>query len=215
MPLRMRLVFDDIALSMVPIFGLLLMILPVVAWRRSRSFSYVLCVAVFGIYGLFVLDQVFFPMQVSGEYVEIMRDRDLFSGVNLIPLEFGRFGTLQSSLSTLLLNILLTVPFGFGIRFILPVRSETILWLAPAVGLSLELTQLIISILLQYPYRTVDIHDFLMNTLGVFVGYLLFRLFALGYVSLTNRLDIEHYGLSEYVFEVACQGSGTRTAATQ
>jgi glycopeptide antibiotics resistance protein len=154
-----------------------------------------------------VLDRVFFPMHIQGEYVEVMRERPLFSDVYLIPFDFGPFGTLQSSLRTLVLNILLTVPFGFGISFIAPVRPKTMFWLIPVAGVSLELAQLILTVLLQYPYRIVDIHDVLMNTIGVTVGYGLFSLFALGYLGLTNWLNITHRGLSRYVLDVSLRSS--------
>ncbi len=104
---------------------------------------------------------------------------------------------------TLALNILLTIPFGFGIRFVLPVRTRQIRWIAPAVGLAAEGTQLVISLLIGYVYRQIDTKDVLMNALGVVIGYALFLAFAWLYLSVTRHFRIRRAGLTAYVHDVA------------
>jgi len=61
-------------------------------------------------------------------------------------------------------NILLTIPFGFGINFLARVRPKGIFWLAPAVGLGLELAQLCISLLSRSGSRASDINDAAIQT---------------------------------------------------
>lgn len=177
-------------------------VLLVVFWWCKRSLSYLLCLTVFSFYLLLALDKIFFPLQVSGYYVDFMRQQPFLYFVNLIPFYFGPYGTLESAFSTLMLNVLLTMPFGFGINFLARIRAKAFLWIAPAVGLSIEGMQLFIS-LLGYAYRIIDINDVLMNALGVWIGYGLFRLFARLYVWAIGRLGIKPWGLAAYVYEVA------------
>ena len=184
--------------------GIVFLIIPlVVLWRRKSSFSYILCFTIFGIYLLRAAQEVYFPIEINGFYADDMRQEPFMSQVNLIPFSYGEFGTLETTAVTLMQNILLTIPFGFGINFIARTRAKTFRWLAPAVGFGTELGQLAISLMLGYLYRLIDINDVLMNTLGVVVGYGLFRAFAWGYVWMTRRFGIEHRGLSAYVYEVA------------
>lgn len=183
-------------------FVVMLIVFLLVLWLRKRNLSYLLCCFVFGVYLLFVIDKTLFPMIISGTFVDTMRQYTRGADINLIPFSFGRFGTLQDALPGLLQNILLTIPFGFGVNFIATLKARDFIWLVPAVGLSIELVQLIISLMLQYPYRVVDINDVLMNGLGVLIGYGAFRAFAWLYVWVTDRLQLQHRWLSAYVYDV-------------
>ena len=191
---------DDIAIVgsilVVPLIGLLF-------WRRG--FSYIFFCSIFAIYLLFAIEEVFLPIHFGGELVG-MEAIDISANLNLIPFYFGRFGTLQSSLMTLFLNIVLTMPFGFGISFVMPIKPKTILWLAPLVGLITEGGQLLIMFFQPYSLRIVDINDVLMNALGVVLGYGLFRIFAYLYLWLTDRFALKHVGLTAYIYEVSQQG---------
>ena len=189
---------DDIAIVgsivIVPLIVLL-------CWRRG--FSYIFFASIFAIYLLFAIDEVYLPIYFGGGFEG--EAVDISANLNLIPFYFGRFGTLQSSLMTLILNVILTIPFGFGISFIAPIKPKTILWLAPLVGLITEGGQLLIMFFQPYSLRIVDINDVLMNTLGVIVGYILFRVFAYMYLWLTDRFAINHRGITAYVYNVSQQ----------
>ena len=102
-------------------------------------------------YLLVTVDQTFFPIVISGNYVDTMRQERFMSFINLMPFYFVPFGTLESSFNTLLLNVALTIPFGFGNNFMMQVEARNILRLAITIGL--EMTQLVISLLLGYMYR--------------------------------------------------------------
>lgn len=173
-----------------------------ILWRRKHSLSYLVCFSFFGIYLLYGVGKVFFPIYMSGQYVDAMRQQPSLLDINLIPFYFGPFTTLSNALPGMILNIILTIPFGFGLNFIMQVRSKNFIWLAPAVGFGIEITQLIISLILRYPYRVVDINDVLMNTLGVLVGYAIFRLFSWLYLLATKHFHIKHEGLSAYIYHI-------------
>jgi glycopeptide antibiotics resistance protein len=103
-------------------------------------------------------------------------------------------------------NILLTVPFGFGISFVMRLKPRHFLWLIPAVGLALEGMQVILALL--GVGRTIDINDVILNGLGVLIGYLLFRVFAWLYVRAAHRLGLPRSGLFGYVYDVSVRASG-------
>lgn len=71
------------------------------------------------------------------------------------------------------LNLLLTIPFGFGLGYFRkPSFLQLCLW-AFGTGLTLETLQLALKLGFNN-YHVVDINDVILNTLGVFVGTLLF-----------------------------------------
>jgi glycopeptide antibiotics resistance protein len=198
----MLVILGDLAVDIWFIALGILIVALIILWRRKHSLSYLLCFSFFGIYLLFAIEKVFFPIYISGQFVDVMRQQPSLLDINLMPFYFGPFTTLSNALPGMILNIILTVPFGFGLNFIMQVRAKNFIWLAPAVGFGIESIQLIISLLLRYPYRVIDINDFLMNTLGVLVGYGVFRLFSRLYLWATKHFHIKHDGLSAYIYHI-------------
>jgi glycopeptide antibiotics resistance protein len=182
--------------------GILGMIL-ILAGIRTRSLSYVTCAAIFGIYLLFLIHKTFFPLYISGSYADIMKASPFMVGVNLIPFKFNNASDLYSVVRELALNLVLLMPFGFGIRFLVSFRTKDVFWLVIAVGCSIEAIQLVISLIIGYPYRVIDITDAIMNTLGFLVGYGFFRLFSGLYLAITHRLKIQPIGLGKYIYTIA------------
>lgn len=200
----MQVVFRRFVVDAWP-FALALLILQlVILWYRKRSLSYVLCFAVFGIYLLFALDKTLFPIWVTGNYADEMRQFRRFSAfVNLVPLKFNFTEIPRVVLLQMIQNVLLTIPFGFGVSFIVRLRAWHFLWLIPLVGLSFEGMQVLISLILRYPHRVIDINDAILNTLGVLIGYIGFRIFAWLYVGIMRLLRIRPGGLIGYLYEVS------------
>jgi len=103
-------------------------------------------------------------------------------------------------------NIILTMPFGFGLSFVVPIKAKAIFGIAVGVGFGIEAIQLIISLLLGYPYRVIDVNDALLNACGVLLGFGLFRIFTWLYLSaLSSTIDKEHGGLPAYIDKIARQ----------
>lgn len=177
---------------------------------RKHSLSYLICIFIFGTYLLYALSEVFFPIEITSSIAQDWRAYHAHwyhwgRYLNLTPIPFHTPPYALDSnayLHTQMLNILLTIPLGFGIHFVRRVSAKQMLWLAIGVGLVIEGTQLLISLLLRYPYRYIDINDVLMNLLGVLLGYGLFRLFGWLYVWVTQRLNIHHIGLGAYIYDV-------------
>lgn len=199
----MEIIINDTGIPSWPIGVLALIVVLVILWRQKQKWSYLFFFSIFWMYAMSSLDKVFFPIQINGEYVDAMRQIPLNSQINLVPFYFGPYGM---NFTGMFYNVLLTVPFGFGLNFISRVKGTHFLRLAAGIGLGIETLQLIISFILGYPYRVVDINDAILNAAGVLIGYLLFKVFSWLYVGVTKRFEIEHSGLSSYIYEVVSQG---------
>ncbi|MDW7755830.1 MAG: VanZ family protein [Brevefilum sp.] len=133
----------------------------------------------------------------------------VFSQINLVPFRFGGLFSLHPNIifQEIVGNILLTVPFGFGIIFIMPAMSKNIRWMAFVVGLVIETIQLLITIGLGVSYRSTDINDVILNALGVFIGYGLFRMFAWIFLKIKHRYGINPKGLFAFIDDIINQVS--------
>lgn len=205
----MELGLGNYKVDILPLFFIALIVFLAFLKYRKRSLSYLICVFVFGTYLLYALSEVFFPMEITSSMGNHMREYyanwnhwDLYFNLTPYPFYESPYGQDTGYLHNMMLNVLLTIPLGFGIHFIRQVSAKQTLWLAIGVGLVIESTQLLISLLLRYPYRYIDINDVLMNMLGVLIGYGLFRLFGWLFVWITQRLDIQHMGLGAYIYSV-------------
>ena len=93
--------------------------------------------------------------------------------------------------SQALLNILLTVPFGFGLPFVVCLRGRYILAVGILFSIGIELAQLMVDALyLALPTWSVDINDGLLNSLGVALGYGAFRAASALYAATIGRLSV-------------------------
>jgi glycopeptide antibiotics resistance protein len=175
-------------------------------WMRGRSLSYLFFCAIFGIYLIGVVSVIVFPIApLSAEYAETFRTR-----FNFVPFYFGRCDDMpRLCLRGIIENILLTIPFGFGISFILRLKSKDFLWLALLVGIVFETIQLIISLVFRSPFRAVDINDVILNAIGVWLGYGFFRIFGWLYLYITQKFEINNKNEFGYIYDVVRQSANT------
>lgn len=75
-------------------------------------------------------------------------------------------------------NIVAFVPLGVFVGLLRPGDDSWRLALLIGLGASLaiETTQVLLSVVIGYPYRQFDVDDLLLNTLGTGLGYAAFRL---------------------------------------
>lgn len=189
-----------------------------ILWRQKRSAPYLICWAIFGVYLLLVIGVVVFPIPLPSGADRVMtpeRVSFILSMVNFVPFSYYDFAGQRTVFREIAQNILLTIPFGFGASFIRPRRARRFLWLGLTAGLSIEVTQLMLSLtVVKGAYRTIDITDVILNAAGVLLGYGLFRLFAWLYLAGARRLALSHEGLAAYVFEVVSQEPIARTKSS-
>lgn len=183
--------------------GLLLLAVSLfVRWRKQQGGSQLLFFSVFWIYLLWVVKWTVFPMYIDPIHAAAMRGH-FMDNINLIPFHFGQGMTLAYAMPGIILNTLLTIPIGFGVSFITRFRPKDLSWLVAIFGAGIEGTQLLISLILGYPYRAIDVNDVIFNSLGVVLGYGLFRLSAWMYITVTRRFNIQPKGLFSHIHEVA------------
>jgi len=169
----------------------------IVLWRQQKSFSCLFFFSVFWMYMMGVISVVAFPFPVG------ITNPNFKPSINLIPLNFGDCSFLILCIRNIYENILLTIPFGFGISFIIQIKPNKIPWLAVAVGLVFERSQLIISLIVHSPFRVVDINDVILNAIGVLLGYGVFKIFGWFYLNITHRFNIQHKYIFAYIHNIA------------
>jgi len=112
--------------------------------------------------------------------------------INLIPFNFGDCSILDLCVRSIIENIILTIPFSFGINFLVKIKTKYIFRLAFVVGFGFEFSQLVISLAFRSAFRTIDINDVILNGMGVLIGYALFRAFAWVTIKI-----VEYYKIKE------------------
>lgn len=199
----MRLGINNIEVPIWPVSLLILFILLYFQYRRKQSRYQTICSLIFGLYILIAIDFAFFPIDINTGFADAMRESPFILHVNTKPFYFGDLHYhFDLTLLHIFNNILLTIPFGFGVSFASRIRPRDILWLPFAVGFGIEAVQLVISMILGYPYHIIDINDALLNAIGVFIGYGIFRLFAWWFIKITGSARKKPTEWFEYFHEV-------------
>ncbi len=171
--------------------------------RQKRSFWYLLVFSAFWIYLLFVVSVIAFPIApLPEEYWGSFKP-----SINLVPFYFGTCDMPGICLENIAGNVLLTVPFGFGISFLVCLKPRDFFWLAILVGLVFEVTQLILSLVFRSAFRAVDINDIILNATGVWFGYFFFRIFGSLYLYITQRFKVRHRFVFAYIYDVVRQST--------
>lgn len=170
--------------------------------RRGHNWPSIVAFGIFWMYLLALAATVFpIPLYALG--------RPGMSGawmmnVNLVPFYFGSFEPQTAAWSWAVvrqgvaLNILMTMPLGFGAAFVVRPGKRGWLWVA-AAGAAPEGLQVVISLLLGYPYRSLDINDVIFNILGAVLGYGGFMVFCRLYLAERRRLPPALAGVWDYL----------------
>lgn len=104
--------------------------------------------------------------------------------LNLIPL----LTLTDKDVKTSFLNVLLMLPFGFGLPFITNFNMKRVVVVGALFSLFIELMQFLTGLLEHMTFRVADVNDVIFNVVGVMVGYVSFiwfmhlfrRLFPVG-----------------------------------
>ncbi len=177
------------------IFGLIwLGIVAFLSAKKHKSLTYLLFFTVFYIYIYKVLDSTIFEFQSLLIIKYFMPDLMLngltaVKGTNLVPL----LGLTARDIRTSLLNILLFMPFGFGLPFITSFGFKKIVVIGTLFSIAIEFLQFISGFMAQITFRITDINDVIFNTIGVAIGYVLFFVFVRIYRRiLANKKALEN-----------------------
>lgn len=170
--------------------------------KKKQSFAYLVFFAIFYIYLFKVLDYTLFQFQsllLLKQFMPnlILKGQAAGQDLNLIPLIALTLGDLKTSL----LNILLLVPFGFGLPFITNFRMKETIVIGVLFSILIEFLQLITGTMAKITFRIADINDVIFNTMGVALGYILFLGFVSIYRSTSRNWETSTNPILRYIGE--------------
>lgn len=168
--------------------------------KGQKSFVYLTFFTIFYAYIIEVLDYTLIQFQslLLLKYFKpglILQGQAAGKSLNLIPLITLTPGDIQTSL----LNILLLIPFGFGLPFITDFRMKRVVVMGGLVSIGIELLQLMSGLVARITFRVADINDVIFNTLGVLIGYMLFVGFVRVYRHLSRNWKIAANPILRYI----------------
>ncbi len=158
------------------LFALIWICIVIFLWlKNKKSLVYLIFFTIFYVYIVKVLDYTLFQFQslILLKYFMpnlILNGQTFGKDINLIPL----ITLTPQDLETSLLNILLLIPFGFGLPLISNFRMKKIVVIGALFSIVIEFLQLITGIMAKITFRIADINDVIFNTVGVAIGYILF-----------------------------------------
>jgi glycopeptide antibiotics resistance protein len=171
-------------------------------FRRKRALADLAFLTIFYVYLCAVLDYTLIQFQslllLRCFFPHLMlRGLPAGAALNLVPL----ITLAAADLKTSLLNILLFVPFGFGLPFISGLRMRGVVAAGVLVSLSIETLQFVTGRIGGITFRVADVNDVIFNSLGAAMGYLLFAMFARAYRRATRHRSASAHPIARYVAE--------------
>jgi glycopeptide antibiotics resistance protein len=152
-----------------------------------------IAVVIFGVYLVGVANFTLLPLEYDPELARAVGPTYIDRLLELTPFFFP--GGEPMSRDQLLLNILLTVPFGFGLPFVISIRLRNVVLVGVLFSIGIELAQSIADVTqLALPPWSIDINDVFLNTTGVIVGVALFLAASALYRAIARGLDPARLG---------------------
>ncbi len=114
-------------------------------------------------------------------YDSVVEYSDTVTWYNYVPFktitETLKNGITTTSVTQIIGNIILSVPFGIFVLllFEIPQWWKKLL-LALSFTLTIELLQMFIGLAIGNMYRNIDVDDIILNLLGTYLGYGLYRI---------------------------------------
>src|SRR5690349_542780 len=169
---------------------------------RRKGFAFLAFFTIFYVYVFKVLDYTLFQYQsllVLKQWMPNLRLNGLTAtdSLNIVPL----VALTPADVTTSLLNILMFVPFGFGLPFITDLRMKGVVLAGALFSIAIELSQLVSGALARTTFRVADVNDVIFNTAGAVIGYLMFAGFARVYRHVSRDWGIRTHPLSQRITE--------------
>lgn len=168
--------------------------------KKKKSLVYLLFFTIFYIYLYKVLDYTLLQFQsllLLKHFVPDLMLNGISAGksVNLIPLVTLKLEDVNTSF----LNILLMMPFGFGLPFVSNFRMKKVVVVGLLLSIVIELLQLITGFTANTTFRVADVNDLIFNTVGVAIGYMLFVGFVRNYRQIFRNSTISANPILRYI----------------
>ena len=169
--------------------------------KRKKDIVYLLFFSIFYFYPFKVLDYTLLQFQsllLLKYFVPnlILNGQADGENLNLIPL----VTLMPQDLTTSLLNILLLIPFGFGLPFISNLHMKKVIVIGVLFSITIELLQLVTGFIARVAFRIADVNDVIFNSIGVSIGYLLVH-FVRTYRRISHHWEISANPILRYIAE--------------
>jgi glycopeptide antibiotics resistance protein len=153
--------------------------LAILRMRKRQGLVSMLFFTIFFVYVVVVLDRTLFQFQslIALKHFAphlMLNGQGDSNTVDLIPL----VELTHEDLETSLLNVLLMVPFGFGLPFITNLRFVGTVRAGVLFSVVIEVLQLVTGLIGGVTFRIADVNDVIFNATGVVLGYWLLAGFA-------------------------------------
>jgi len=170
--------------------------------KKRKSFVYLLFFTIFYIYLYKMLDYTLLQFQsllLLQHFVPNLMLRGVEAGksVNLIPLATLTLEDVKTSM----LNILMMLPFGFGLPFITRFRFKQVVITGLLLSVVIEFLQFVTGFMANMTFRVADINDLIFNTLGVATGFILFVAFVRMYRHIFRYSKVLKNPILRYIAE--------------
>lgn len=164
--------------------------------KKQKSLVYLIFFTIFYIYIVKVLSFTQFPVYI-GESMRANIGQHVWANMNLMPF----ISLTKQTIATSVLNVILMVPFGFGLPFITALRMRQVVLGALITSVCLEILQLFTALGAGFTFRVVDVNDIIFNTLGAAIGYLLFLGFVRAYRRFFSKRALPENPVLKYILE--------------
>jgi glycopeptide antibiotics resistance protein len=174
-------VIDADPYYLIPIFSIYFIIRVILHKVKRISWSdHLLHLFLFS-YGLALISITLFPIPLyyfNEEVPEMMKAHYNFVPLDSIYDTLAQAVSVDVALKQVLGNVVLFFPLGFlvPLRWNYFMTMKRVLLLGLFTSCVIEFLQFAISVAIHYRYRSVDMDDVLLNTLGCIVGFLLLKL---------------------------------------
>jgi glycopeptide antibiotics resistance protein len=159
----------------------------------KKSYTYLLFFTIMYIYLGNVINLTQFPIYMDDIQREAFGGQNVWREMNFIPFKYEF--TMAS-----FLNIVMTIPLGFGLPFLMRASLKRIFIIGFLAGIILEVGQLLSALYAGYTFRFVDINDVIFNFSGTVIGFILFKAFKSGFKWLVNKFNIKLNSVLEHIY---------------
>lgn len=170
----------DISIILIQFFVFILISIYLKVKKKKENVYFIFLFVMF-VYILNVSKLTIFPI-----YVNLPFPKNISSSMNFIP--FKNMFCKES-----LLNVIMTIPLGFGIPFISKKYTyKSISIMGIIFGICIEAIQYIEALIAKgFTMRFIDINDVIFNFLGTILGFVLLKLVSIFYLKLNkSKLNI-------------------------
>lgn len=138
-----------------------------------------------------VLNYTQFPILIHCDQVY-----DVSKNINYIPI----YGLSVDDMETVLLNIILTIPFGFFLTIMYKQALHITIIIGLSLGIVLEGLQFLVSKGIGVNFRVIDINDVIFNCIGVILGWFFYVMLRKVYLKNVNGLHIKKSSFLHFCF---------------